>query len=151
MKKPDFVYVSYVAATPERVWDAMLAPAFTREFFGVAHDGEWKAGLVIRSLTKDGNPDCEARVIDFEPPRFLSLTWLRSLLDGEYREMPKAIATVQLEPLGDVVRITVTETHDEPVDESYLEGGQTGWPISIARLKTLVETGKPLPRIGARS
>ncbi len=149
MKKPDFVYVSYIAATPERVWAAMLEPAFTRSFFCFAYDGPWAAGAEIRSVGKDGRPDCEARVLEFDPPRRLSLTWLRARLDGELRDMPRAVATVVLEPLGDVVRLTVTETHDDPVDESYLDGGREGWPIAVARLKTLVETGRPLPSLAS--
>jgi hypothetical protein len=50
-----------------------------------------------------------------------------------------------LEPLGDVVRLTITETHAEPVDESYLEGGRTAWPVIASEL-TRVETGQPMPR-----
>ena len=148
MKKPDFVYVSYIAATPERVWAAMLEPKFTRQFWTFSHDGPWTAGTEIHTFGRDGQPECDAKILECDPPRRLSLTWLRARIDGAFRDMPKAVATVVLEPMGEVVRLTVTETHEDPVDESYLDGAREGWPVSISRLKTLVETGQPLPRIG---
>ena len=52
--------------------------------------------------------------------------------------------TFDLEPRGDVVKLTVT--HD-----NLGEGGKTllgiseGWPMVIASLKSMLETGRPLP------
>jgi hypothetical protein len=46
--------------------------------------------------------------------------------------------------LGDTVRLTTTEIHDEPIEEKYLEGGRQGWPMILSGLKTLLETGHPL-------
>jgi hypothetical protein len=68
-----------------------------------------------------------------DAPRRLVLTWFRARIDGALREMPHAVATVVLEPLRSVTRVIVTETHDDPVDETYLEGGRAGWPLSMSR------------------
>jgi hypothetical protein len=36
MNKPEFVYVSYIATTPEKLWEALISPEFTRQCpFGV--------------------------------------------------------------------------------------------------------------------
>ena len=40
MKHDRFVYVTYIRTTPEKVWEAMTSPAFTRKYL----DGEL-AGL----------------------------------------------------------------------------------------------------------
>jgi uncharacterized protein YndB with AHSA1/START domain len=43
--KPNTVYVTYIAATPERVWQALTDAAFTRQyFFGFAVEVEPRAG-----------------------------------------------------------------------------------------------------------
>ena len=39
MSKPQFVYVTYIASTPEKVWAALTEPEFTRQcWFGAHHD-----------------------------------------------------------------------------------------------------------------
>ncbi|MCX7014599.1 MAG: hypothetical protein NTW86_18955 [Candidatus Sumerlaeota bacterium] len=44
-----------------------------------------------------------------------------------------------------VVRLAMTESHPEPTDEKYLEGGRRGWPVILSGLKTLLETSRFLP------
>ena len=44
-----------------------------------------------------------------------------------------------------VVRLTMTEAHPTPIPAYLLEGGRTGWPMILSGLKSLLETGKPLP------
>jgi hypothetical protein len=43
--KPKTVYVTYIAATPEKVWQALTDPAFTRQYFkGFNADVEPRTG-----------------------------------------------------------------------------------------------------------
>jgi hypothetical protein len=37
------------------------------------------------------------------------------------------------------------ESHDESISEKYREGGRRGWPVILCGLKSLLETGRPLP------
>lgn len=64
----------------------------------------------------------------------------------EFRHLPEAIITFQIDALGDVVRLRVSEFHPEGIDENYLEGGRRGWPIILSGLKSLLEAGRPLPK-----
>jgi hypothetical protein len=48
--------------------------------------------------------------------------------------------------LGEIIRATMTESHQEPVEDKLLEGGRRSWPIILSGLKTLFETGRPLPK-----
>lgn len=34
MSKPEFVYTTYIRTTPERLWQALTDPAFTRRYWG---------------------------------------------------------------------------------------------------------------------
>jgi hypothetical protein len=54
--------------------------------------------------------------------------------------------TFDLEPADEMAKLTMTEEHPTPIEEKYLEGGRQGWPLILSGLKTLVETGRPLPK-----
>ena len=70
--KPKTVYVTYIAATPEKVWQALTDPAFTRQyFFGFAIDVEPRTGG-RSDLYPDGRIHISGKVIDWSPPRRLS-------------------------------------------------------------------------------
>jgi uncharacterized protein YndB with AHSA1/START domain len=143
--EPSTVIITYIVATAERVWEALTSPEFTRQyFFGRAVELEQRAGGVFRLTMDDGRVDSQGKVLECDPPRFLSVTWHVEWVE-EFRRLPEAIVTFRIEPFGSLVRLTVSEFHDESLDPKYLEGGRQGWPLILSGLKTLLETGKPLP------
>ena len=81
-------------------------------------------------------------MLESDPPHRLAYTWDACSEDAR-RERTSRV-TFDLEPRGKVIKLTVT--HDD-LDE----GGKTlrdisgGWPMVIASLKSLLETGQPLP------
>ncbi len=48
----DFVYVTYIKTTPQKVWDAITTPEFTRQYWGKAH----RLGLEARFQMGHGQP-----------------------------------------------------------------------------------------------
>src|SRR3954449_10006130 len=45
VESPSFVYTTYIKTTPERRWQALTEPAFTRRYwFGLTFETDWKAG-----------------------------------------------------------------------------------------------------------
>ena len=95
------------------------------------------------SLTDgDGRIDSEGEVLESEPLRRLALTW-RVVWLKEF--VPEGKVQFEIEPLGNLVRLTVSEFHHRNLDEKFKEGGRKGWPIILSGLKTLLETGQPLP------
>jgi uncharacterized protein YndB with AHSA1/START domain len=145
MPAPDFLYVTYIAATPEQVWAAMTSPEFTQRFFRFRHDGEWTSGARFHSVGEDGRPDAEGVIVACEAPHVFSIRWDRALVRGTYVDLPPAVSTCVLDVVGGVVRLTITETHAPPADPEYVEGGREGWPKIASALKTLVETGRAFP------
>jgi uncharacterized protein YndB with AHSA1/START domain len=61
---------------------------------------------------------------------------------------PRSKVTFDIEPDGEVVRLTVIHGDFEP-GSAVLQGISEGWPSILASLKTLLETGDPL-RAGSR-
>ncbi|RJL32169.1 ArsR/SmtB family transcription factor [Bailinhaonella thermotolerans] len=153
-----FVYTTYIKTTPERLWEALTGPAFTRRYWGAELESDWAPGSPM-TWTENGNriADPEQVVLESDPFRRLSYTWhtftpewakaggipedLRARLAAE----PRSKVTFDLEQLGEVVKLTVV--HDGFADGGTLrEMVSTAWPHLISALKTLLETGTPLPQ-----
>ena len=80
-----------------------------------------------------------------DPPRKLVVSWN---VDGQRssKTFPNASSPTRSKPAGEgVVRLTMTEAHPTPIPAYLLEGGRKGWPMILSGLKSLLETGKPLP------
>lgn len=144
-------YITYIHATPETVWQALINAASTRQYFmGRAIEIEAKVGGRFRLLMEDGRTDTEGVVKAWDPPHRLTVTW-NVVWIPEFRDFPEAIVTYDLKAVGGMVKLTMTEDHPTPIEEKYLEGGRQGWPLILSGLKTLVETGKPLPKFEPKS
>ncbi len=140
--KPKTVYVTYIAATPEAVWQALTDPAFTRQYFaGFAVDVEPKQGGTFLMRYPDGRVHICGEVLDWSPPRRFSCTWVVEGM-AEFAELPACIVTYDIETAGEAVRLTMTESHSWEVPEAILAGGRSGWPAILSSLKSVLETGK---------
>ncbi|MEU3955410.1 SRPBCC domain-containing protein [Streptomyces achromogenes] len=89
-----------------------------------------------------GVVDVVGRVVQSEPPARLVATWAEPGEEG--REDRPFRVTFELRPYEDIVRPAVT--HDDPADESERAAVAVGWPAVPSHLKTLLETGRPLPQ-----
>jgi uncharacterized protein YndB with AHSA1/START domain len=142
--KPKTVYVTYIAAPPEKVWQALIDPAFTRQYFGnFSIDVEPRAGGQFFLRYPDGRVHMSGEVVEWSPPRRFSCTWIVEGM-AEFRELPVCIVTYDIEQAGGAVRLTMTEAHSWDVPDAIMEGGRTGWPAILSSLKSVLETGKPL-------
>lgn len=158
MAKPDFVYVTYIATTPDRLWQALIDTEVMREYW-VGPDGgcarvnvsDWQPGSRWEHQRADGSRtvDIVGTVVEATPPRRLVYTWARPA-DAEDAEKHSRVA-FEIEPIGDgLVRLTVTHA-DLERDPQMLAGVSGGWPKVLSNLKTLLETGHALPRSAAAS
>lgn len=150
---PPFVSTTYIRTTPERLWQALTEPAFTRRYWGVALTSEWTPGAKV-TWEQEGVTiaDPAQVVLVSEPPRRLAYTWhtmtpefARSVgLDDElYVKVSaerRSQVTFVLEPVGDLVRLTVTHDGFEPGSAVRRMVGE-GWPRILSDLKSLLETG----------
>ena len=149
MSKPEFVYTTYIETTPEKLWLALTDGDFTeRYWFGHRVASAWEIGSPYK-FSKQDKTTIAGKVLAFEPPKRLSYTWDNQKPDLKHERSSRV--TFDIEPRGKVVKLTVT--HDE-LDERgvTLRNISAGWPMVIASLKSLLETGHVLeiePPIGA--
>ena len=142
--KPKTVYVTYIASTPEKVWDALTQPEFTRQyFFGRTIEIEPKQGGAFILRMPDGRVDVKGSVVTWDPPRRLAVTWLVDWIE-DMRNLPECLVTYEIAQAGEAVRLTMTEAHQWDVPDDLLSGGRAGWPAILSSLKSVLETGGPL-------
>ena len=140
--KPRTVYVTYIAATPEKVWQALTSSEFTRKYFWDRDiELEPKLGGAFALKLPDGKVNVRGKVIAWDPPRKLSVTWQVEWPE-EFRKLPECVVTYEIAKAGEAVRLTMTESHSWNVPEAILSGGRMGWPAILSSLKSLLETGK---------
>jgi uncharacterized protein YndB with AHSA1/START domain len=142
MSKPEFVYTTFIETTAEKLWHALTDGDFTeRYWFGHRVASDWKVGSPFKLARQDA-ARVEGKVLISDPHKRLAYSWDPCSSDAK-RERTSRV-TFDLEPRGNIVKLTVT--HD-----NLDEGGKTlrdisgGWPMVIASLKSLLETGHALP------
>jgi uncharacterized protein YndB with AHSA1/START domain len=142
--KPAIVYTIYIAATPEKVWEALTSAEFSRQYFsGFAIEADLKIGGAFVARAPDGSVHIGGEVIECDPPRRLTVTWNVNW-PALVEKLGPTLVTYKIEPAGDAVKLTMLQSHDREISDDILSGGRTGWPAILSSLKSLLETGKAL-------
>jgi len=138
-----FVYVTYIRATPEKLWAALTTPEFIKQYwFGVNIETDWKAGSPWKMVHPDGLVSDEGEVAECDPPQRLALRW-RHKWKPELAADGEAFCIIELEPVDGAVKLTID--HSVPRSGAKLiEAVGGGWPRILANLKSLLETGQVL-------
>ncbi|OBF86132.1 hypothetical protein A5791_01405 [Mycobacterium sp. 852002-51163_SCH5372311] len=162
-----FEYTIYVATDSHRLWQALTDPADTNRWWGVRFDTDWQAGspMVWESAgARVDDPD--QRVVEAEPSRRLAYTWHGFTSEWAHSHgfgddvvpiasaEPVSTVRFELEQLGPleglptIVKLSVV--HDGfPADSVVRASVARDWPAALSSLKTLLETGQPLPSVHA--
>src|ERR1700750_2353858 len=74
--KPLTVYTIYIAATPQKVWEALTSTEFSRKyFFGNSVEVEPRLGGAFIVRTPDGALHISGEVLEYDPPRKIAVTF----------------------------------------------------------------------------
>src|SRR5277367_7024327 len=121
--KPKTIYVTYIAATPDKVWQALTSSDFTRKYFWERSvEVEPKPGGAFVLRLPDGRINVQGRVVDYDPPRKLTVTWHVDWPE-EFRKLPECLVTYEIAQAGAMARLTMTESHSWDVPDAILSGG----------------------------
>jgi uncharacterized protein YndB with AHSA1/START domain len=142
MSKPEFVYVTYIETTPDKLWEALTDGDFTeRYWFGARLKSDWKVGSSFEMLRSDGTISDAGKIVEVDRPRRLAYTFVN--VSDKYKNDRPALATFVIEPYGKLVKLTLT--HEGFAEGSkFLEGVSKGWPAILSSLKSFLEKGHPL-------
>lgn len=140
--KPEFVYVTYIESTPEKVWHALTDADLTAEYWGHNNVSDWEAGSPWEHRRIDGSgvADVVGEVVESVPPKRLVMTWAEPAKTDE-----PSVVTFDIEPHDGIVRLTVT--HTNLADAAAHRAVSGGWAAVLSNLKSLLETGSVLASV----
>lgn len=140
MSDRTFVYALDIAATPEKLWEALTSNEFWQQFSGPV-ESDWKSGSPVRFFLPDGKVYSEGIVLESDPPHVLSHTWPAP--EGEQTTERTQRLTWRIEQRGSQ-SVQLTLIHENLREKAY-QGVSSGWPNILGSLKNLLETGAALP------
>lgn len=136
-----FVYVTYIRTTPEKLWSALTDATQMREYwFGMHIESEWRRGAEWRMLFPDGKVGDTGEILEIERPKRIRLKW-RNEFRPELKAEGVSLCTMELEPVGATVRLTITHSIEYP-ESKFIQAVSGGWPKILSNLKSLLETGQ---------
>ena len=141
MNDERFVYVTYIAATAQQVWDALLKGELTRQYWGHENVSDWKPGSKWQHVADDGKRTVRlvGEVLESVPNKRLVMTWGDAVAAADKAKHSRV--AIDIETVGEMVRLTVT--HDE-LSPQMRRDITNGWPRVLSSLKSFLETGRPL-------
>lgn len=146
MAKPgsdQFIYVTFIRTTPERLWSALTDPAFQRQYwYGMHQECDWKPGSPWRMVFEDGRTADAGEILESDPPRRAVIRWRNEFREDLKAEGP-SVCVYDLEAMGDVVKLTITHSIEKE-NSQLIQAVSGGWPRILSNLKTLLETGQVL-------
>ena len=144
MAESRFVYVTYIRATPQAVWDELTDPERNKLFWSGYHqETSWKVGDDYEIVGPDGRAWDVGKVLACDPGKRLQVSWLHQH-DAAMRAEGESICTFELEAASpEVTRLTLTHAI-ERADSKLIGAVSNGWPSILASLKSLIETGRAL-------
>lgn len=143
MSKPDYIYVVYIQAPCEKVWDALIDPEMNKEYWGRhCNVSDWKTGSRWQHTDYDDRSQVRVigTVIESQRPHRLVLSWARPDQLDDPGKVSKVTFTIE-EQFGSA---KLTVIHSD-LDEEMLRAISGGWPPILSSLKTLLETGESMP------
>jgi uncharacterized protein YndB with AHSA1/START domain len=129
------------------VWQAITDPEFTRQYLhGTAFDSPPVAGQPFHTSLADGGAAVDGTVEVCDPPHRLVHTW-HTLYDPELAAEPASRVEWEIEPAGEGLTRLRLVHGDLALSPKTWTNVEHGWVWILDGLKTLLETGSPLPPV----
>lgn len=144
MSRPDHVYKAYINAAQDAVWDAITNPDMTVQYFyGTRVQSDWEVGSPINYYDGKGELVSDGEILAIDPPHKLDFTF-------QARWDPQLVAEGPAREIWSIVEVNgmselTIELYDAPAGSKTLEDFENGFPYIVSGMKSLLETGKPLP------
>jgi uncharacterized protein YndB with AHSA1/START domain len=129
-----------IAASPERVWEALTTPVqIKRWFFGVDTETDWRVGsrLVHRGEYRGEPYEDSGEIVEIDPPRRLIHTHWSPMSGLPDRPEHYQRVTWTLDGTDGTTTLTVAE--DNLPSEEAKAISDRSWPQALQNLRELVE------------
>ena len=140
MAKSEFVYVTYIRTTPEKLWAALTDAEFMKQYwFGMHCESDFTAGSPWKLVGETGEVWDAGEIVEAEPPRKLVIRWTHQKKPELKAEGP-SLCTMEISPEGKATKLAITHSI-ERADSQLVTAVSGGWPKILSNLKSLLETG----------
>jgi uncharacterized protein YndB with AHSA1/START domain len=144
--KPSFVYVTFIAATPEKVWHALTDPKTTARYLSGFHVATDMAVGGASHFKRGEQVLNRGVVLACDPPHLLSVTWRPE--QGELSSEKPSRVTFEIQAAGaGQSKLTITHDDFQPGSKAIGQVGE-GWTRVASSLKSFVETGTGMELLG---
>lgn len=140
MNSEKFVYVTFIASTPDKVFEAITKPDLAKRYWGHENVSDWNVGSSWEHVRADDSRTVQivGKVIESAPPTRLVISWASASQAAEPASHSRV--TFEIDEYENMVKLTVT--HDELEAGSGMANNiRKGWPIVLSSLKSFLETG----------
>ncbi|HZP99867.1 MAG TPA: SRPBCC family protein [Reyranella sp.] len=138
--KSQFVYVTYIRTTAEKLWAALTGAEFAKQYWRGAYPvSDWKVGGAWKLQFPDGRLADSGEIVALEPNKKLAIRW-RNEWSPELKAEGYSLCTMEIEAMGDTMKLTVTHAI-ERAGSKFIQAVSGGWPQILSNLKSLLETG----------
>ena len=138
--RSQFVYVTFIRTTQQKLWDALTDPEFMKQYwFGMYCESNWTAGSAWKLVSGEGKVFDSGEIVAVVPLRRLEIRWQHQNRD-ELKAEGDSLCIMELEPNGTAVKLTITHTVERKASK-LIEAVSGGWPKILSNLKSLLETG----------
>ena len=137
----EHIYTTYIKTTPEKIWQAITMPEFTKQYWSNTNVSDWKKGSKWEHVSDEAGTRITGKVVESQPPKLLVLTWAEPQNLKDESEVK-----FEIEKLENLVRLTVTHSKLSADMGTKINNG---WPLVLSNLKTFLESGKPMGDIWA--
>jgi uncharacterized protein YndB with AHSA1/START domain len=140
--KSEFVYVSYIKTTPDKLWRSLTSPEIAKQWWGggINIKCDWKKGSPWAMSYDDGRPADAGEILEVDPPGRMVIRW-RNESNPELKEEGFSRCAIELEAMNGAVKLTVRHELDCP-NSKFIAAVSSGWPLILSNLKSLLETGE---------
>jgi len=139
MKTPELIYTTFIRTTPEKLWEAITNPEFTRQYWGgLKNVSDWKKGSKWQHVDDDGTVMLVGEILEIIPPKCLVMTWVDPGNTADNSQV-----TFEIEPVEDMVCLNVIHGDFKPGSD-MVGKVSSGWPRVLSSMKSFLETGRGL-------
>lgn len=141
-RSASFIYVTFIRATPEKVYEAITRPDIARRYWGHENvSDDWRPGSDWRHVRADEARTVElvGKVLESDPPSRLVISWANESQKDDAEQYSRV--TFDIEKQGEMVKLTVAHEELQP-GSGMLNGISKGWPLVLSSMKSFLETGQ---------
>jgi uncharacterized protein YndB with AHSA1/START domain len=144
-RAPELSYEIYIAATPKDVWRGLVDGEMTQKYvYGTRLDSTLSRGARFAYVGEGGFEAVSGEILAAEPEHRLVMRWQAHWDEKVAKDRPSRVS-YQLDSAGpEMTRLRLRHDEFESETATYL-GSAAAWPWMMSSLKSLLETGKPLP------